>query len=198
VVALQTLVAREISPLAAGVVTVGSFHAGTKHNIIPDQAKLQLTVRSNDAAVRDKLLTGIQRIAENTGRAAGLADDQLPRVSEPLASTPPTLNDPQLTRRIRGALVNHFGAQQFVDRPRSGMGAEDFAYFLSVDPPVPGVYFRVGGTHKRAFEAADAGGPAVPGHHSPLFKIDGKASILHGVEAMAVAVLELMGRNSAP
>ncbi len=197
VLALQTLVSREISPLAPGVVTVGSFHAGTKHNIIPDQAVLQLTVRSDDSAVRDQLIAGITRIAENTGRAAGLPEDMLPRVSAPLASTPPTLNDVQLSTRIRGALASHFGADRFVTSEREGMGAEDFAYFLSVDPPIPGTYFRIGGTPKAAFDAAAAGGPAVPGHHSPLFKIEPRAAISNGVEAMTIAVLELLTPKAA-
>ncbi len=193
VLALQTLVAREISPFEPGVVTVGSFHAGTKHNIIPDGAKLELTIRSNDERVRETLLAGVRRIAENTGRAAGLPEDLLPTVSEPLASTPPTRNDAALTARIRGAFTRHFGDEVFVTSPRIGMGAEDFAYFLSVDPPVPGAYFRVGGTPAAAFAAAAAGGAAVPGHHSPLFRIAPRPAIVNGVEAMTVAVLELLG-----
>lgn len=197
VTALQTLVARELSPFEPGVVTVGSFHGGTKHNIIPDRAKLELTVRSNDQAVRNRLLAGIRRIAENVGRAAGLPEDKLPVVSEPLASTPPTLNDPQLTARIRGAFGAHFGDDVLISSPRVGMGAEDFAYFVAVDPPVPGAYFRIGGTPPEAFAAAASGGPPVPGHHSPLFKVAPRPSIVNGVEAMIVAVLELLGRERA-
>ncbi len=193
VLALQTLVARELSPFEPGVVTVGSFHAGTKHNIISDEARLQLTVRADDAAVRDKLLAGIRRIAENVGRAAGLPDDRLPEVTAPLASTPPTRNEPALTARLRGVLARHFGAERLSSRPRVGMGAEDFAYFLDVDPPVPGVYFRVGGTPAEAFATAAAGGPPVPAHHSPLFKIAPRPAVVNGVEAMTVAVLELLG-----
>lgn len=192
VLALQTLIARETSPFDAGVVTVGAFHAGTKHNIISDRATLQLTVRSNDAQVRAALLGGIRRIAENLGRAAGLPEERLPEVTEPLASTPPTLNDPALTARVRGVLETRFGADSFVDRPREGMGAEDFAYFLDVKPPVPGAYFRVGGTPAAAFAAAAAGGPPVPGHHSPLFRIEPEPAITHGIEAMTVAVLDLL------
>ncbi len=194
VLALQTLIARETSPFDPGVVTVGSFHAGTKHNIIPDQAKLQLTVRSNDVQVRNALLNGIRRIAENIGRAAGLPEDNLPHVTEPLSSTPPTLNEPALTARITAALETRFGPGRFVTGPRKGMGAEDFAYFLAVEPPVPGAYFRVGGTPKAAFDAEAAGGPRVSGHHSPLFKISPKPAITYGVEAMTAAVLELLGK----
>lgn len=192
VLALQTLVARELSPFAPGVVTVGSLHAGTKHNIISDEARLQLTVRADDAAVREQLLAGIRRIAENIGRAAGLPEDRLPEVTEPLASTPPTLNDPALTARVRATLTARFGDARLESRPRVGMGAEDFAYFLDVEPPVPGVYFRVGGTPAEAFAAAAADGPPVPAHHSPLFKIAPRPAVVTGVEAMTVAVLDLL------
>ncbi|MCZ6666699.1 MAG: amidohydrolase [Gammaproteobacteria bacterium] len=194
VLALQTLVAREISPMEPAVVTVGAFHAGTKHNIISDRAELQLTVRSDRLETRTRLLEGIKRIAENIGRAAGLPEDRLPEVRPPVASTLPTINDPEMTGRIRAALISHFGEDAFVVEPRSGMGAEDFSYFLQVEPPVPGVYFRVGGTPKAAFEAADAGGPPVPPHHSPLFRIAPRPSIVTGVEAMTISVLELLGR----
>ncbi len=194
VLALQTLVAREISPLRPGVVTVGAFHSGTKHNIISDRAELQLTVRSDDDETREALLTGIERIAEGIGRAAGLPEDKLPEVIRSTQSTPPTLNDPALTERLRGAFTDHFGAAQLTSKPREGMGAEDFAYFLRAEPRVPGVYFRVGGTPPEAFRLAAAGGPPVAGHHSPYFKIEPETSIKVGVEAMVVAVLELLGR----
>ncbi|MEQ8661440.1 MAG: amidohydrolase, partial [Gammaproteobacteria bacterium] len=197
VLALQTLVARELSPFAPGVVTVGSFHAGSKHNIISDEARLQLTVRADDAAVRAQLLAGIRRIAENIGRAAGLPEDRLPEVTAPLASTPPTVNDAALTARVRAVFVARFGEAALDTRPRVGMGAEDFAYFLDVEPPVPGVYFRVGGTPAQAFAAAAAGGPAVPAHHSPLFRVAPRAAIVSGVEAMTAAVLELLAPGAA-
>ncbi|MBT8447505.1 MAG: amidohydrolase [Gammaproteobacteria bacterium] len=194
VLALQTLVAREISPLRPGVVTVGAFHSGTKHNIISDRAELQLTVRSDDDETRAALLEGIERIATNIGRAAGLPEDKLPEVIRSTQSTPPTLNDPALTARLRTAFTNHFGAAQLTSKPREGMGAEDFAYFLRTEPRVPGVYFRVGGTSPEAFRVAAAGGPQVAGHHSPYFRIEPETSITTGVEAMTVAVLELLGR----
>ena len=93
VLALQTLVARELSPREPGVVTVGSFHSGTKHNIISDQAHLQLTVRSTSEETRALLLDGIERIAKNMGRVAGLPEDMLPEVIVSEESAPPTTND---------------------------------------------------------------------------------------------------------
>ena len=192
VMALQTLVSREIAPLEPGVVTVGAFHAGHKHNIISDRAELQLTVRSDSEAVRQKLLNGIRRIAENAGRMAGLPEDRLPEVRVGFESTPATVNDAALTDRVRAAFEGQFGQDAFVYKARQGMGAEDFAYFVETDPKIPGVYFSVGGTPQAVLDAAAAGGPPVPSHHSPLFKIEPEPSIKAGVEAMTVAALDLL------
>ena len=192
VMALQTLVSREISPMAPGVVTVGAFHAGAKHNIISDRATLQLTVRSDDEAVRKTLLDGIKRIAQNVGRMNGMPEDRLPEVTVSIESTPVTINDAALTARMRTALIAAFGADAVKSPPRTGMGAEDFAYFVQPELGVPGFYFNVGGTPQQALDAAKAGGPPVPGHHSPLFKVDAEPSVRLGTEAMTVAVLDLL------
>ena len=195
VLALQTLVARELPPRDPGVVTVGSFHAGSKHNIISDRAVLQLTVRNTSSETRKLLLDGIKRIAENLGRAAGLPEDKLPEVkfSE---HCPPTTNDAQLAQRMRSAWIKEMGAgimmdDGFVAKHRKGMGAEDFPFFTT-DPPIRSVYFTVGGTPKADIEAEEAGGPKVPSHHSPLFKISPEPAIKTGVEATVVALLELL------
>ena len=192
VMALQTLISREISPLTPGVVTVGAFHAGSKHNIISDRAELQLTVRSDDEAVRKTLLDGIQRIATNVGRMNGLPEDKLPEVKLSTESTPVTINDAALTARLRTVFAQAFGDGVLKSQPRTSMGAEDFAYFVQPEHGVPGFYFNVGGTPQAAFDAAKAGGPPVAGHHSPLFKIDPEPSVRLGTEAMTVAVLDLL------
>lgn len=192
VLALQTLVSREISPLEAGVVTVGSFHAGRKHNIISDHADLQLTVRSNDEAVREKLLQGIKRIAENMGRVAGLPEDRLPKVDLSIESTPTTFNDEALAARLGSVFENAFGPDGTAPAIQRGMGAEDFPYFTNVEPPIPGFYFAIGGTPQADLDAQENGGPRVAGHHSPFFKIEPESSIKSGVRAMTLAVLELM------
>lgn len=198
VMALQTLVSREIAPLSPGVVTVGAFHAGSKHNIISDRATLQLTVRSDDEAVRKTLLDGIKRIAQNVGRMNGMPEDRLPEVALSVESTPVTINDAALTARMRAAFITAFGADVLKSPPRTGMGAEDFAYFVQPELGVPGFYFNVGGTPQQAFDAAKAGGPPVPGHHSPLFKVEAEPSVRLGTEAMTVAVLDLLKPAAAP
>jgi len=193
IIALQTLVSREISPLSPGVVTVGAFHAGLKHNIISDRAEMQLTVRSNDEAVRRTLLEGIRRIAQNVGRMNGMPEDRLPEVRVSAESTAPTINDAELSARVRAAFERALPAGTVLEpQPATGMGAEDFAYFVAPEHRVRGVYFSVGGTPQAAFDAARAGGPAVPSHHSPQFRIVPEPAVRLGTEAMLVAVLDLM------
>ena len=193
VLALQTLVARELPPRWPGVVTVGSFHSGTKHNIISDRAHLQLTVRNTSPETREILLNGIRRIAENMGRVAGLPEDKLPEVIvAEREAVPPTVNTPELTERITSAWKKSIGNETVISKPTKGMGAEDFPFF-TIDPTIPSVYWQIGGTPQEAFDDEAAGGPPVPSHHSPLFKISPEPSVRAGVESTVVALLELMG-----
>lgn len=198
VLALQTLVARELPPRDPGVVTVGSFHAGTKSNIISDRAVLQLTVRNTSMETRKLLLDGIERIAVNMGRVAGLPEDKLPEVTVG-EGTPPTINDAALARQLRSVWIDEMGEDAimddaFVAKHSKGMGAEDFPFFTT-DPPIRSVYFQVGGTPVEDIAAEEAGGPPVPSHHSPLFRIAPEPAITRGVEATVVALLDLMPRK---
>ena len=193
VMALQTVVSRTLPPRRPGVITVGAFHSGTKHNIISDSAHLQLTVRSESADDRELLLDGIKRVAENMGRVAGLPEDRLPRVVVSDESVPPTLNDKALTERIIATWTGQFGEGVLFSGERLGMGAEDFPFF-TVDPYIPSLYFAVGGTLPEDFAREQNGGAPVPSHHSPLFKIAPEASVTMGVEASVSALLELLGQ----
>lgn len=192
VLALQTLVSRELAPRTPGVVTVGAFNAGAKHNIISDSAHLKLTVRNTSPETREKLLNGIRRIAENIGRAAGLAEDKLPEVTVSNESVPPLNNDPELIARLKSAWINEMGADAVISDQRADMTGEDFPYFM-IDPAIPGVYWDIGGTQQEWFDRAAAGGEPVASHHSPLFRIAVEPSVLAGVESTVVALLELMG-----
>jgi hippurate hydrolase len=191
VLALQTLISRELPPRDAGVITVGSFHSGTKHNIISDRAHLQLTVRNTSLETRQLLLDGIKRIAENLGRAAGLPEDKLPEVIYSMESTPPTLNHVGLTERLKTNWLDKLGEDRVISIRPKGMGAEDFPYFTT-DPAIPSVYFAVGGTPAEQLKSARNGGPAVPSHHSPLFKITPEPAVVMGTTATIHALLELM------
>ncbi|SEK37144.1 hippurate hydrolase [Colwellia chukchiensis] len=190
---LQTIISRELAPRYAGVITVGAFHAGTKHNIISDQAKLQLTVRSLTPEVREQLLTAIKRVAIGTARTAGVAEDMLPEVVVSEFSFPPTFNDQKLAKRLKRVLADKMGPEALIPPAETGMGAEDFGFFTT-DPYIPSVYFKVGGTPKADFERAAAGGPAVPSHHSPQFKITPEPAIRSGVEATIHALLDVMAK----
>ena len=194
VLALQTLVSRELAPHEPGVVTVGSFHSGTKHNIISDRAHLQLTVRNTNEETRQKLLDGIERIAVNIGRAAGMPEDRLPEVIVSDEVAPPTINDAQLARRLKVAWSEAMGEDALFEEPPEGMGAEDFPV-LTTNPDIRSVYWGIGGTLQADLDAEEAGGPPVASHHSPLFKIYPEPSVRAGVESTVVALLELMGDN---
>lgn len=195
VLALQTIVSREIAPKEPAVITVGSFHAGTKHNIISDEARLQVTVRNDSWETREYLMAAIERVAVNVGRAAGLPEDNLPKVIISDEPTPPTVNNIPLTQRLKAVWAKTLGEDIFdPNYRRLGMGAEDFPFFTT-EPYIPSVYFQVGGTPKADFEREKAGGEPVPSHHSPLFKITPKPAVTTGVEATVVALMELMPKQ---
>lgn len=195
VLALQTVVSRTMPPREAGVITVGSFHAGTKHNIISDQAHLQLTVRNDNPEVRKLLLDGIKRVAVNMGRVAGLPDDKLPEVIVSEESVPPTVNDTALTQRLRTVWKEALGDDILLEGKRKSMGAEDFPVFTT-DPYIPSTYFAVGGTPPADFIREKKGGAPVPSHHSPLFKVKPEPSVRLGVEATVHALKNLLRATS--
>jgi len=188
VVALQTIVARENNPLDPAVVTVGSIHAGTKHNIIPDEARLQITVRSYKDDVRKRLLAAIERIAKAEAAAAGAPKPPEVSVTD---STSATYNDPALTKRVAAALSRELGAPR-VRESEPVMGGEDFSEYGLAG--VPAMIFWIGAVAPEKFEAARNAGTPLPSLHSPLFAPDREATLKTGVSAMTVAALELLGK----
>ena len=189
VVSLQSLVSRTIAPLDAGVITVGSIHGGTKHNIIGDEVHLQLTVRSDDPEVRLQLLDGIDRVARGTAVALGVPEELYPQVvRSPVETTPPTVNDAAAAAALRAVFADTFGEAVLIDKPREGMGAEDFSYFVAPETGVKGVYFAVGGTPEGEVEDA-------PSHHSPFFVIEPEPVIKVATEAMVTGAISLMPRG---
>ena len=180
VVSLQSMVGRDINPMEGAVISVGSIHGGVKSNIIPEQVELQMTVRSNDPAIRTRLLDGIDRVARGTALALGVPENRLPVVTRSRTeSTPPTINHAPTAAIVRDAISAAMGADRLIDSPPSGMGAEDFAYFVTPETGVRGVYFSVGGTPPERLAGA-------AGHHSPLFRIEPEPSVTAGVEAMVI------------
>lgn len=190
VVALQTLVSRETSPLDSAVVTVGSIHSGTKHNIISNNAHLQLTVRSYTDEVRDNLLDGIKRIAEAQAHSMGLPRELWPEVTYSEA-TPATYNDPALSARVTEALSGVLGVDN-VQQLRPVMGAEDFAYFGRTNEKIPSVIFWLGAVAPDRVDAANRGELELPSLHSPFFAPEREPTIRTGVEALSGVAMDLL------
>ncbi len=189
ILALQTVVARENNPLDPAVVTVGSIHGGSKHNIIPDEVKLQLTVRTYKPEVRQKLLAAIQRIVKAEAAAAAAPREPLVQISPGYVAT---YNDPALTRRIAATLTRAFGADRVVEQPPL-MASEDFGDFGRA-AGVPSLMFTIGATEARKFEAAHGDPTRLPGLHSPEFAPDPEPTIRTGASALTLAALELLGK----
>ena len=191
IVNLQTIVSRQVSPLDSAVVTVGSIHGGTKHNIIPDQVKLQLTVRSYKPEVRRLLLESIRQVAENTARAHGWPADLLPIVDiHEEEGTPSTYNDPGLIERAAAVMGAELGEDRihFVDPV---MGGEDFSYF-GIEGDLPIAVLWLGSIEPAAIEAAAVEGRTLPSLHSSGFRPDPEPAIRTGVTGMTALVLDLM------
>ena len=189
VVSLQTIVSRTIAPLKPGVITVGSIHGGTKHNIIGDRVDLQLTVRSDDFETRELLLDSIDRVVEGVAISMGVPEDKMPEViRSKTGTTPPTVNHTPTAEFVRDTLSDYLGDDKILTKPREGMGAEDFAYFIAPEHGVKGVYFSVGGSSLDEYETAAS-------HHSPFFKVEPRESVTLGTEAMVTSAIALFNKN---
>lgn len=192
---LQTLVSRETSPLDSAVVTVGSFHAGAKHNIISDEARLQLTVRSYTDAVRGHLLDGIARVAKGEAIAAGMPEDRMPVVTvDKNEFTPSTYNTPDFTEEMAAFLKERFGDKRVMAIPPV-MGGEDFGRFVRADESIKSLIFWVGGVPHDEFEAAQKAGRTLPSLHSPFWAPDADAVISTATEALTAMTMKLMAKS---
>jgi len=192
VTSLQTLVSRELDPLDSAVITVGSFQAGTKHNIISDEARLLITVRSYTPEIRRMLLDGIARVARGEAIAAGMPEDRMPVVTvrEPEA-TPATVNTDGLTDATMERFRAHFGADR-VRAVRPVMAGEDFGRFRIAHPELESLIFWVGGVSQARWDAAAGDMSSLPSLHSPFWAPDAEAVISTAVEAMVVAALRIL------
>ena len=188
ILSLQTLVSREKSPLEPAVVTVGSIHGGTKHNIIPDEVKLQLTVRSYKPEVRKQLLAGIERVVNAEATAAGAPRRPEVTVSE---GTPATYNDPELTKRLVGAITRVLGKENLREA-QPVMGGEDFSEYGLAG--VPAVMLWLGTVEPKRHAEAKAAGETLPSLHSPLFAPDRERTLRTGVTTLTTSALELLGK----
>jgi hippurate hydrolase len=185
VLALQTIVSREIDPVDPAVITVGSIHGGTRNNIIGDTVKLQLTVRSFSDEVRQQLLAAIKHKANAVANGAG-APAPLVEISE---GTPSLYNDPTLTVRLRPVFQEQLGEGK-IEHPKLSMGGEDFSRYGREKVPI--LMYWLGGVSQERLDAYQASGELPPSLHSPLFYPDVEETLVTGVSTMAATVLELL------
>jgi len=195
VVALQTLVSREKNPLDPAVVTVGSFQAGNKHNVIPDEARLQLTVRTYKPEVRKLLLDGIARIARGEAIAAGVPDDRMPVVTiREDQHTPATLNSEKFANRTLELFASHFGADRTTILQPFMVGEDVGRYWLD-DPSIEGTLFWIGGVPQAKWDAAGGDTTKLPSLHSPYWAPDAEVVITTATEAMTVASMDVLKKS---
>jgi hippurate hydrolase len=187
------LISRENDPFQPGVITVGSIHGGTKHNIIPDSVKLQLTVRSYDVAQQKRLLDGIARVARGEAIAAGFPDDKMPQVTV-LHGVAATRNTPALAARVADTLKQTLGADRVIALDPS-MASEDFSEYGLADPSIQTTIFWLGGVKQSRWDAAQKGGPAIPSLHNSGWAPDPAPTIATGVEAMTAAATMLLAKK---
>ena len=193
VLALQTIVSRETSPTDPAVVTVGSIHGGTKHNIIPDEVRLQLTLRSYSDEVREASIAAVKRIARGQALAAGIPEKLLPVVTVSDEGARSTYNDPALTKRVAAAIGRWIGPANVVTKGPV-MGAEDFGLFGRTQPKIPICIFWLGTITKESVLESIKLGKTLPSLHSSKFAPVPEPTLKTGVAAMSAAVLELVGK----
>jgi len=191
VLALQTIISRENSPLDPAVVTVGSIHGGAKRNIIPDEVLLQLTIRTYKEEVRQRIIASIERIAKGVAAAAGIPDDRAPIMKVIESENAPSLyNDPKLSERLANAIGKAIGTEN-VTNSTPLMASEDFGIF-SLDHQIPSFFFWLGAMAPEKIAASKKSGRPLPSLHSSLFEPLPEPTLRTGVKAMTTAVLELM------
>lgn len=194
VVTLQTIVARENSPFDPAIVTVGTFHAGSQRNVIPDEAKIELTVRSYNPQVQQKLLAAISRIAKAEAAAAGASREPLVYLN-PQEASEVVINDVALAGQLMAALKDKMGDARVIQIAPT-TSSEDFGVYGRA-AEVPSIQLRIGAIEPAVFAQAKAAGGLAPGAHSPFFAPDREPTIRAGVTALTYSALELFAHPPA-
>jgi len=190
VLTLQTVVSRENNPADPVVITVGSIHGGTRANIVPDEVRLELSVRTLKLEVRERTLAAIRRIAKGEADASGAPKE--PLVSAPEVARPPVINDPKLTLRLAEALKKALGEAKVVEMP-SKMTSEDFAEYGAAG--VPAVLLHIGAVEATKLAEARRTGVPVPAPHSPQWAPERQPTLKAAIRAETAALLALLGGN---
>ncbi|PRY90823.1 amidohydrolase [Mongoliibacter ruber] len=189
--AYQTIVSRRIAPTDPAVVTVGSIHGGSVHNIIPDEVTMQLTLRSYSPEVREEMISSVKRISENYARAAGLSESKMPTywIREP--HTPALINDEGLTTRMVEVFKTNLGEEN-VHEVKEQMIGEDFSRFGLQERNIPISMFYLGATDPEFLKKAKAENLEIPGLHSPQFAPLPEPTIKTGIKAMSVFAMDIL------
>lgn len=195
VLALQTIASREISPLEPSVITVGSIHGGSKHNIISDEVKLQLTLRSYKPEVRLQQIAAIKRLTKGIALSAGLPPELAPQVYvHEEEKIPSTYNDPALAARVKGSIAEEIGLDKVVETAPV-MAGEDFGLYGLTDDKRPITIFWLGAVEPSQYHASQASGETLPSLHSSKFAPDYSLTIETGVRAMTASAMDLFNAN---
>lgn len=195
VLGLQTITSREISPLKPSVITVGSIHGGSKHNIISNEVKLQLTLRSYDPAVREQQIAAIKRLTAGIAQSAGLEASLYPEVVvHESESIPSTYNNPELATRMTKSIKQELGESQVV-KAEPVMAGEDFGLFGRTEENIPITIFWLGGVEPNSYQAAMQSGEPLPSLHSSKFAPDYELAVHTGVRAMTASAIDLFKQN---
>ncbi len=197
--AYQTIISREINPIDPGVITVGAINGGTVHNIIPDQVKMQLTIRAYSQEVRNQMIDAIKRISIGYAKTAGLPEDKMPTFSIRDPQTPATVNDPALARRLVGVFQETFGREKVVEVAPYMVG-EDFSRYGQQATPIPSFMFWLGAIEPEKYAAAlqEVDGVesslsfVLPSLHSPYYAPVIRPTLETGIKAMYTAALEIL------
>ena len=188
---IQTIVSRNLKPIDDAVITVGAIKGGTKHNIIPDEVTLQLTIRTYKEEVRQMIHQRLREISRGIAIAAGLPEELMPEVIIPEDFTPSTYNDPVLTERITTSAQKAIG-EDYVTYVEPTMGGEDFSCYGNTDHDVPTVMFWLGTVPPERYEQG-----ALPGLHSPFYFPDPRPTIETGVKVGVQSLMDLMPVSDA-
>jgi len=191
IIALQLIVSRERDPLEPAVVTVGSIHGGTKHNIIPDEVQLQLTVRTFTDEMRQQVLDTIKRIVKGQAIAAGIPQDRMPTVKLRDDFTPVLSNNPELVQRLAVVFKKILGESKVMKREPT-MGGEDFGLLGRTPDKIPICMFSLGSVDATRIDESHRGGKPLPSLHSSLYAPVPEPTLKLGLLAMTAAALDLL------
>jgi amidohydrolase len=193
---IQTIVSRSINPVKPAVVTVGAIHGGTKHNVIPDEVKLMLTVRFFEDDVYKQIQQSLERITHGDAISAGLPDDKMPLIEYTKDFTPPTANDPKLVTTVADYMKSILGENNVIKVDPATV-SEDFGKYGRTEEKIPIALFWLGGVNREKYDDHVKNGTYLPPLHNSTFAPDFEPAFKTGVTAMTKAMIELFGSKDS-